>query len=85
MRLFYISNLSHCFILPLTAILGRVITRETEGDFTRYDVQVKDVFKRSRAFRVRRGIEQLWIKNLDLSCRCPRIKLGRLVLCAVLL
>lgn len=74
-------NLSVCICLShlclvSAALVARVINKEVLGDYTRFDIQVTDVFKRTRADRVRRGGDQLWVKNTDLTCRCPEIKMG---------
>lgn len=73
-RLFIFMSVS---LVPVSAALvARVINKEVLGDYTRFDIQVTDVFKRTRADRVRRGGDQLWVKNSDLTCRCPEIKMG---------
>ncbi|CAL4060194.1 unnamed protein product, partial [Meganyctiphanes norvegica] len=59
------------------ALVARILTKETLGEYTRFDIEVLTVYKRSRAVRVRRGSDQLWVKNSDLACKCPRIKNGR--------
>ena len=58
------------------ALVARVINREELGEYTRFDIQVTDVFKRTRADRARRGGDKLWVRNSDLTCRCPEIKMG---------
>ncbi|XP_064101677.1 netrin-1-like [Macrobrachium rosenbergii] len=59
------------------ALVARVINKEVLGEYTRYDIQVTNVYKRTRTVRVRRGGEQLWVKNTDLECKCPKIKIGK--------
>ncbi|XP_047497232.1 netrin-1-like isoform X2 [Penaeus indicus] len=59
------------------ALVARVINKEVLGEYTRFDIQVANVYKRSRAVRVRRGGDQLWVRNQDLVCKCPKIKMGK--------
>lgn len=68
--------LSVSLVSVSAALVARVINKEVLGDYTRFDIQVTDVFKRTRADRVRRRGDQLWVKNSDLTCRCPEIKMG---------
>lgn len=60
-----------------SALVARVINKEALDEYTRFDIQVTNVFKRSRADRVRRGGDQLWVRNEDLNCKCPDIKVGK--------
>lgn len=52
------------------------MNKEVLREYTRFDIQVTDVFKRTRADRVRRGGDQLLVKNEDLTCKCPDIRMG---------
>lgn len=58
-------------------MLGYVTNSEVGAEYTRFDLQIRNVFKRNRNMRVRRGVEQLWVKNTDLACKCPKLKVGR--------
>ncbi|KAF2360062.1 Laminin EGF domain [Trinorchestia longiramus] len=58
------------------AVLGFVTNSEVGPEYTRFDLQIRNVFKRNRSVRVRRGVEQLWVKNADLACKCPKLKIG---------
>nr|XP_053645052.1 netrin-1-like [Cherax quadricarinatus] len=58
------------------ALVARVFNKEVLGEYTRFDIQVTNVFKRTRSDRVRRGGDQLWVRNEDLTCKCPDIKMG---------
>lgn len=64
-------------LCPPSALVARVINKEVLGEYTRFDIQVTNVYKRSRAVRVRRGGDQLWVRNQDLVCKCPKIKMGK--------
>ncbi|KAA0196516.1 hypothetical protein HAZT_HAZT004782 [Hyalella azteca] len=67
-------NARHAY--SYAAVLGYVTNSEVGPEYTRFDLQIRNVFKRTRSVRVRRGVEQLWVKNADLACKCPKLKIG---------
>ncbi|CAN7996564.1 unnamed protein product, partial [Ixodes hexagonus] len=50
-----------------------IMSRETIGNWVRFNVQVIDIFKYGPS-KVRRGNDFLWVPMADLACKCPKLK-----------
>lgn len=59
------------------AILGKIFEKESVKEWIKFTINVQNIYKRSRDSKLRRGSTFLWIRESDLSCKCPKIKTGK--------
>ncbi|KPM05747.1 netrin-1-like protein [Sarcoptes scabiei] len=62
-------------IQPCITIQANIISRETIGDWIRFTLQIRHVFKHTSHFRLRKPIEHLWVPESDFECKCPKLKI----------
>ncbi|GFS33404.1 netrin-1 [Trichonephila inaurata madagascariensis] len=56
------------------AIQADIISRETVGDWVRFGIHVRHVFK-AGPIKLRTGPQSLWISQAEVSCSCPKLRL----------
>lgn len=74
------SRCDMCNVFPV--IMGRVVGREANaaGDtWSRLTVSIQAVYKRAPRSRLRRGATGLYVRTADLACKCPKLKINKLV------
>ncbi|KAK7591341.1 hypothetical protein V9T40_002954 [Parthenolecanium corni] len=59
------------------AILGKIVEKESIKEWIKLTIEVRNVYKRGRDSKLRRGSTWLWIRENDSSCKCPKIKTGK--------
>lgn len=62
--------------------MGRVVGREAGGaggEWVRLSLNVQAVYKRGPRSRLRRGPAPLYVRARDLACKCPKLKINKLV------
>ncbi|XP_038064275.1 netrin-1-like isoform X2 [Patiria miniata] len=57
-------------------IQAHVLSREMGNDFVKFTINVMSVFKRGSQ-RIRRGDQFLYVPRHDLTCKCPKLRLGK--------
>ena len=68
-----------CWFVFLSALVGKVLSREDTAEWARFSLAVQNVYKRSPRgdTPLRRGNTSLWVRQADLICKCPKLKPGR--------
>uniref|UniRef100_T1IHF7 Netrin-1 n=1 Tax=Strigamia maritima TaxID=126957 RepID=T1IHF7_STRMM len=59
------------------AIHANVLSRETVDDWVKFTINVVSIFKMAKGSRLRRGDQMLWVRQSDLLCKCPRMRVNR--------
>lgn len=59
--------------------MGRVVGREAAGApaWVRLSLSVQAVYKRAPRSRLRRGQTALYVRAVDIACKCPKIKINK--------
>ncbi|XP_055928334.1 netrin-1-like isoform X2 [Argiope bruennichi] len=56
------------------AIQADINSRETVGDWVRFGIHVRHVFK-AGPIKLRTGTQSLWISQAEIACSCPKLRL----------
>ncbi|XP_064637889.1 netrin-1-like isoform X1 [Lineus longissimus] len=59
------------------AIQAQITSRESINEWVKFTVNVQSIFKKSRKRTIKRGESFVWVSQADLSCKCPKVRVGR--------
>nr|CAB72422.1 amphinetrin [Branchiostoma floridae] len=54
-----------------------ILSREILGEWTKFTINVGTIFKREQSLKLRRGDQYMYVRQSDLQCKCPKLRLGR--------
>ncbi|NP_001158400.1 netrin1 precursor [Saccoglossus kowalevskii] len=58
------------------AVQANILSREQTTDWVKFTINVMTVYKKGQN-KIRRGDQILYVHNRDLTCKCPKLRLGR--------
>ncbi|KAI8512216.1 Netrin-1 [Branchiostoma belcheri] len=58
-------------------IMCSIMSREILGEWTKFTINVGTIFKREQSLKLRRGDQYMYVRQSDLQCKCPKLRLGR--------
>lgn len=62
------------------AIQAEVLSRQVMGEFVKFLIDVKQIFKNSSKKRIRRGNQYVYVPRTDVKCKCPKLRLENVYL-----
>eukprot|EP00058_Branchiostoma_floridae_P020616 XP_002606106.1 hypothetical protein BRAFLDRAFT_59848 [Branchiostoma floridae] len=64
-------------VAPCIIIQCSILSREILGEWTKFTINVGTIFKREQSLKLRRGDQYMYVRQSDLQCKCPKLRLGR--------